>query len=412
MKKKRILFFPHEVGIAHITRSLAVAEELKKRGNSIVFALPKRKWYLYKTAVDYVDVLPIIDKDGIDVLDMFTDRDRIESMAKDDYRLIMRYKPDRIVCDLRMSSAVAGYSAQIPTIFYTTSGGLPGGCFIPNRGWPEFIHPFIAVLIKKLVKKVKLPIESTLEEVSARMGKPISMHALYKYMSYLVPEPKGYLSDGDNDYSISYCGPIFWDGFKTERPKWLTKLQPDGNTIYLTFGGTGFDTDKMILLTKELLSYGYRVIITTSILLDKDDFPQDKNLFIAKHADGFEIARRVDLVVCHGGYGTMTQAVFMKIPVIAIPSNPDQIVHSMRFEELGLGKSLHKITPSFISSMLNGDWKGLEEEGSVITVDAVLNAVKEVLSSRKEYVSRIQQTIKKWDYKNSVHNAADFIERI
>ena len=47
MKKKTILFLPIEVGVAHITRSLAIAEDLHMRDYAVLFALPKRKQSLF-----------------------------------------------------------------------------------------------------------------------------------------------------------------------------------------------------------------------------------------------------------------------------------------------------------------------------------------------------------------------------
>jgi hypothetical protein len=43
MTQKTILFLPIEVGLAHITRSLAVAEVLADKSHKVIFALPKRK---------------------------------------------------------------------------------------------------------------------------------------------------------------------------------------------------------------------------------------------------------------------------------------------------------------------------------------------------------------------------------
>ena len=94
MKQKTYLFFGIEVGIAHIVRSLAVAEELFERGHKVFFALPKRKQSVVKnTKVKLIDIIGYMKKDSIDVIRIFNEKKLIQKVIPEEIELIEKIKP-------------------------------------------------------------------------------------------------------------------------------------------------------------------------------------------------------------------------------------------------------------------------------------------------------------------------------
>lgn len=57
MKRKTVLFFSTEAGLAHVTRSLAIAQELKNRGHRIIFATGTKHELVKKTGITPVQTL-------------------------------------------------------------------------------------------------------------------------------------------------------------------------------------------------------------------------------------------------------------------------------------------------------------------------------------------------------------------
>src|SRR5262249_44270941 len=70
-------------------------------------------------------------------------------------------------------------------------------------------------------------------------------------------------------------------------------------------------------------------------------------------ADALRLAR---LVVCHGGMGTVSQALLAGVPVCAIPQNPEQGLTSHRVEALGLGRT---VTPNLSDAGVRSLVKGM-----------------------------------------------------
>lgn len=414
MKKKTILFFPMEVGIAHIVRSLAIAEELHMRGHRALFALPARKHLLIKSSpISIIDVPAVIDKDSIAVFDVWKNKERVHTLAKEEIALIRKYKADIVVGDFRLSTVVSGAYCRKPTIFVTGTAGMPEGCQLPSLGMPAIAELPLRSLLQKVVWRVRLPYVKRLIEVANELGLDLPHTELLERMIYIVPEAKGYLRLLSNKYNDHHVGPLFWNGFiKRKKPAWLLRLNRNKKSVYLSFGGTGFDKKKFVAIALELVNQGYLVVVSASSIARKSDFSKHKRLIVAEYVPGFEVAKRVAVVVCHGGYGTMAQAVMSGTPVVSVPFNPDQIIHSLRFAELGLGKVVNVINVSFFSHAVLANWLGLEKQAKSISPARIAGVVDEVYKNRVQYKKRIRSSIvKNWNNDGALR-AADVIERL
>jgi hypothetical protein len=107
----------------------------------------------------------------------------------------------------------------------------------------------------------------------------------------------------------------------------------------------------------------------------------------------------------------MTQAVISGTPVVAVPFNPDQVIHSLRFQELGLGRVVNTINYSFFSRAILGNWKGFERLGMSVRPDRIAGIVDEVYDKRTQYRKRIRSVVKNWDTNGAVR-ATDSIAQL
>ena len=413
MKKKTIIFFPIEIGLAHLTRSLAIASALKKKGHRIIFAVPERKnEFVKKAGIEPVLISEYSRNDDISFLTRMRDTRFLQNLVSEEVHLLDRFKPNISVIDFRLTAVASSLARNIPTVYLTGGGGLPYGCYLPNVGFPPFVHRFMTPLIQTVIWQAKKQFAAQLLELTAFLNKRIDMDTLFKKMHYIVPEQPSYLPPLNNSLKIHYVGPIFWDGFEVAKPLWLEKIKPTGKTIYVTFGGTGFDGRKLIEIASTLLKYGYTVVVSASHIADISDFPKHERLHVEKHLPGLEVCRKVDLVICHGGYGTLMQAALSGKPVIAIPFNPDQLLHAARFQELGLGISLHSFHPRFLLDFLRFDWQSFQNAGSTLNISRSLDAIKTIQKNYSAYQDRIRAYIKNISWKNSAFKAADIIEQL
>jgi UDP:flavonoid glycosyltransferase YjiC (YdhE family) len=389
---KKILFFPIEVGIAHIARSLTIAEKLLKDGHDIYFALPKRKQSLYASSpVRFIDIPGLIEKDSMQMLSYFKDKNRIRTYVEDELRLVKSIKPDIIFVDFRISALVTVAVSKLPAYFITGSSGVPFGGYIPNVGLPDWLHRLIMPMLNKWIWKTKKAYIDTLVTVAKEYNPHITISDLVDNPTYIIPESPKYLPYVRPNLKIHYTGPLHWEGFKNKPPEWLSKIHPNGKTIYLSFGGTGFDKEKLINLASELVDKGYIVVVSASSIAKVDEFPKKKNLYVAQYLPGLEISKRVDIVVCHGGIGTLMHALLAEKPTISIPFNPDQFIHGLRFQELGLGKLVMKMSFTTILRIAQGKLTSFDELGKNTKIESILMNVEQILENPKKYKKAINQ---------------------
>lgn len=407
LNRKTFIFFPIEAGLAHIIRSLAIAEQLVSRKHKVIFALSKDKQHLVKNKkIELIDIREFFP-DG-QLVEKIKDPSYIYPFVQEEIDILKKYKPDVAVIDFRLSAVVSCKILKIPSVFITNSDGLFFKFYLPNLGFPKLFNSFINPLLQFLIFNFKNRHLDSLVKVSSMMGYKFTIKDLFNMVT-IIPEPVDYLPIEGYSPNFHYVGPVWWNGFETFIPQWLKKIKTDGKTIYLTFGGTGYDSKKLINLSELLVNKGYRVIVSSSNIARPDQFKKLKNLYVEKYLSGFEICKKVDVLVCHGGIGTLAQALISKKPVVIVPFNPDQYLHGYRFQELGLGKCVSSLN---LFDLFQIDWQRFQKKGRTLPVEKVLDAVDEVFDKIEEFKASIDRFSKMFSGINGSSKAADILENI
>ncbi len=408
--KKTILFFPVEIGVAHISRSLAVAEVLYSRGHRVFFAIPKRKLSIFQASpVTFVTTSSLLHKDSLMSVKNLVDADYLAPFIEESYEIIKKHKPDCVVTDFNLSSLVGAYALRIPIVNITGSGALPYGCYFPNPALNPLIHKFIYWPLQFALWQMKARIAKALLESMRNYGRTMTLSEFFEKMQYIVPEADSYLPSHSDKVKVAYVGPLAWNGFRKSA---FTLPPSQKKTIYLSFGGTGFDGEKLKKLSERLIENGYRVIVSSSTIADSDDFIKHSDLIVKPFINGQQASRIADLVICHGGYGTMCDAVNAGKPIVAIPFNPDQLLHAFRFQEYGIAVSTIRFSPSFLFDFLKMNWARFQNLGSEVPIEDIMKKVEYVFQNYKAFTERIDKHKVMFDEKDSAKKAADQIESV
>ncbi len=415
MQQKTILFFPIETGLAHILRSLSVAEELKRRNHRIFFFLPRKKHALFKgTTVPLLNTRSVTNKESIEIINILQDPELIADLAKQELKIVRKYKPDAVVVDFRPSALIPPIALNIPTFLIVGSTALPYGFYLPKFfKAPDILFRMIITPIARFfigIARNRYFLQPTYKAFQ-KFYPHAKLSDLIDRIQYLIVEERSYLSDEKKRSNVHYVGHMTWKGFRHHAPSWLNKISPDGRTIYVSFGGTGFDKIKLISIAKSLLTKGYRVIVSSGTIAEPHEFQKNENLFVAKFLPGKTIAEKVDLVICHGGYGTIIETIIAGKPFVSLPFNPDQLFHSYRLQELGLGICISNSIFQNFRAGFRLDWKGLQNMSSQIPVEKVMKAVQSIFANYETYKKRVVRYSKKLTI-NGDKKAADVIEKI
>lgn len=116
--------------------------------------------------------------------------------------------------------------------------------------------------------------------------------------------------------------------------------------VYFTLG-TEFNVesgDLFLRVTEGLRRLHADIVVTVGRDIDPDELgPQPQNVRVAQFIPQHELLPRCDLVVCHGGSGTVNATLSYGLPLLTVAMGADQPPNAERCEELGVGINLDPV---------------------------------------------------------------------
>jgi MGT family glycosyltransferase len=348
-RKKTIALFCDGGFLAHVTRSFEVGRALRRCfGHRVIFCCDGPYAHIPRDA-------------GFEVVPVFTvNRDTTMKVAhsllpprlswwksicqesvSSDLQAIDAIRPDLVVGDLRWSLSTSARARGVPYVSVTNAcwtdkfahvvelpeGHLMGklmGRKLAEKAFPSFTRTmmkFGALGYTEVRKQHRLkPVETMWEAIE---GDITLLADLPEFMPVVRDTPP----------SFRYTGPLLWDA-NIGLPPWFSKLQKGRPTIYFTMGSTG-DTKFFQEAVRVFGNTEYQILITTGGLAEIPNPPP--NVFIAKYAPGEALMAVSDVVVSHGGNGTIYQALSCGVPIVGFPTIFDQEVNMRRVAALGAG---------------------------------------------------------------------------
>jgi len=357
MIKPTILILPYTPTLSHISRPLEIAKKLRNQGCSVIFAgdnTPKSKRFFIQDEGFEVETLYEPDPDELfgNIRKgklCFVTKAILERMIQEDRDLFDRIKPDLVLTDGRFSAMISTQLEKVPhaAIVNASSTEYRSIPYIPMFDLPVFdLIPFKS--FHNCLDSINLKIEMTVfdnamsefKRLSRQYQLPIKVTATNCLagtdLTFLADLPEYFPVKNKPDH-YHYIGPITWKQSKiVPMPDWWDDIKRIRKPkIYITMGTTGennlFNTLYDLFNTSEFIS-----IVTTGSQAEGFTTIPD-SIYVENYLDGEKIIETCDLVVCHGGNGTIYQALSLGKPVLGIPTIPDQDYNMRRVEALGTG---------------------------------------------------------------------------
>jgi hypothetical protein len=125
-----------------------------------------------------------------------------------------------------------------------------------------------------------------------------------------IPESRG----------VKYIGAVLWEADDTSLPDWIEALPADRPVIWVypgnpRYGSADTALDSIVVLEAclgALAGVDASIVLTTG----HHEFPQElsplpANFYHAKYVPGLRMARKADLLIHHGGYGSCQTSLWM-----------------------------------------------------------------------------------------------------
>lgn len=348
---KRILVMPDGNWLSHTSRPFEIAKLLRKMGHELIFASDGEYMKLPRDAG--FPVLPIVTINPNRVLACsrngrvnWYDHTLIQKCVSAELRLFDQVQPDIVLTDFRLPLSTSCEIAGIPLA--VTLNAAWTNYYTVRVNPPE--HLAITRILGKRVTNLVIPwIKDFIITFDARpFNKFRRQHGLSPHkniwdvwrgdLNLMVDIPE-YGPTKNLPANFHYIGPIVWEP-ETAVPPWLNQLDPNRPTLYFSMGSTGYAR----FFDQAIEIFGntkYQCLMTTAGLVKLTNVPD--NFYVTDYAPGSRLMKQSDLVVCHGGNGTIYQAMQHGVPIIGIPTMHDQAFNLDRVEDLGIGIHLSEL---------------------------------------------------------------------
>lgn len=357
----KILFTPYGGGsIAHVVRSLAVADELKRRGHQIMFTSPKTK----KTFIEKAGY-KVFGEGHADV-NLNDENDQAITYFRNNHNLFINWLNDEIEAAESFKPAIIVNSPSFFGPLASLKLGIPH-VSIMNAQWLLEFKGLLGLgksknhlghyLLRKLAKPIfaKRFDDLYMEEIRNFYHKlkiptvPEKRIDLHRHNPVLIPsipdfEPLEKTSRTD----FHYIGPLFWRGFEKEKfdPRTIFNNFNKKPFIYVTLGGSIYRKKSYEDLIEALNEKkDWNIILSYGPNFSPTEFKTDRShLIIKPFVGGLQASKYADVIINTASHGTVMQALWYGKPVVALPHNIDQATIASRLVELGIGVNLNQIS--------------------------------------------------------------------
>ncbi len=267
----------------------------------------------------------------------------LERVLRQQIALIEQYEPDMVMGDASMTLNMAAEYCQVPCV-KIVNGYMTKYYAVP-RPLPS-IHP-LAPLFRVLPNWIRKPATQLGEHVLLRLAhRPFatlrSKYGLTKRRSFLdelegqttlicdLPElfPQKQLPS-----NAMIVGPLFYH--KRDEDSDLSELLSDSKkNILVSLGSTGELEHFQWLCDERCAEFNIIVSGRNAELL------QGPHIRSRRFINHNLLLPKVDVLLCHGGNGTIYQALSHAVPIVACPNFFEQEYNMQRVELMQLGASL------------------------------------------------------------------------
>jgi UDP:flavonoid glycosyltransferase YjiC (YdhE family) len=371
----KFLLLPNNNSLSHIAKCLSIKDCLIARDHEVSIAVSNRhSEFLGRLGCEH-HVLPDIqesDEAGFPTFDWFRKPKRIADCIRAEVDLLKKLRPDRVLGVFRFTIKA---SAQIADVPYDS---LVCGCMLPDsmevlgfarydpgiETQKEYLDTFFRYAGGKTscaLKSLGLP---EIDDIR---------HFLKGERTFLWDFPEFMPLPHKKD--IIHVGPITmnqWPSYKVDIDTIFGRGLPLAVVSFGTCVTRAAIVERIVQL---LLELGYQVLVAAGGQKELlNVMPSEQLVTTCLFAPLNDIFPKASLLVSHGGQMTVFESLYNKVPVVVMPSHPEQAHSGVCLERIGCGKRL--IPPQlFISDpgVYINEFNRMGDDELLLSIDDLAN---------------------------------------
>lgn len=174
----------------------------------------------------------------------------------------------------------------------------------------------------------------------------INVFAMLKSNLFLVNDLAAFYHAGRYDSTVIFTGPVYAQEKQEEiEDSAILKILDGANTrkkLFCTLGTSGSKQELLEVVKMFNSPLGMQcsgILLSPPSVCPLEEAKQllnNKNVYITdKFVPAKAISKRVDLVICHGGQGTLQTAITSAVPLIGVATQPEQKINLEHLEAFG-----------------------------------------------------------------------------
>jgi UDP:flavonoid glycosyltransferase YjiC (YdhE family) len=343
----RILALANAHALAHVTRLLEIGKVLRSRGHTVMFAGHGK--YLQVAGRDgfdtselpYISVERVVEAVRSQKLWMLYREKELEQFIAAELALYRTCAPDLVLLDnrpsARTSADIAGIrTAAVLNVHMSNYRRIPFFSYRQLAPWLPGVD--MADHLENGVERAVYDrlVMSGLNAVRRKRGLPP------RYAYEHEEGDRSLFADIPEFNPVSaapahatFIGPLTWRN-DLPAPACLAKLDPRKPTAYLSLGSEGLE--ELVSELGQLAKQGIQVVVSTGTELPDTVAPS--GVFLERYVNTEALLPKCAIVCCHGGNGTLYQAMRHGLPCVVVATHAEQHYGGKRIRELGLGLAL------------------------------------------------------------------------
>jgi len=367
MKKiKNILILPysHQLGSTHTL--ISIGKHLKSLGYNVIVAGEGRYINLAKQnglkSVNLVEIPIDTYRKKTDSAELtYQTEEEIELFIESEIALYKKLSIDLVISTLRLTAPISTKLTNIPHISLTyaiLSNHYALSIVIPETHSLYKFHgvPVLFGLLNKIANYIYFYVMKKFAKPYNNIAIKHGLQAKKNLLSYYegditwLYDIQEFAPVKSAPSSFRYLGTIF-NKVVAEKPKWIDEvkeLKKKTNTrvIYVSMGSSGTLYTTVIENVIEYCKKNDYLVVTNSLKQKGNtgdiEIEQYKGLYTVDYASAEDMLSVSDLVVSHGGRGTMYDSLEIGVPLVIIPHQSEQEWNTLRLEKMGAGKKVSK----------------------------------------------------------------------
>ncbi|MGZ5134266.1 MAG: glycosyltransferase [Flavitalea sp.] len=360
--KPVILIFPFGL-LSHYLRCLVLCRQFTREFNVRIAYHPAFASFITEEGIgtfycDSIDAGPAVD--AVKEFDFsWINEPTLRKLYKEQVRAIKKYKPAAVLGDNCPTLKMAAETTSV--LFISLLNGYMSKSYAGLRKISK-THPAFHL--------VKL-LSPTLQTLVTRKGESYAFRQIHKpfrkiRQQFQLERCSNYLDELEGDInlicdlevlfpqkevstSLHVIGPLFYDSPSRKTSTTLNRNESK-KTIFVSMGSSG-DWQNVHFLNDPYFER-YNVIVAG----DKQKILSADHIVHTPFIDVQQEFPLIELVICHGGNGTIYQALLYEIPVLCKTSHCEQEWNAHAVEENMLGKCLDDTSDFELYKKIIGEW--------------------------------------------------------